>query len=124
MRALVTGCAGFIGSHLTESLLAGGHGVIGVDCFNENYGRSEKLRNLRRARSWDDFDFVPVDLSRGQLEDLVEESDCVFHLAAEPGVRSSFGRRFNDYVRNNLVATRHLLSALQSTPQKRVVYAS
>ena len=55
----MTGCAGFIGSHLTEALLSDGISVIGVDCFNDNYGRREKLRNLETAREWDHFDFVP-----------------------------------------------------------------
>ena len=50
MRALVTGCAGFIGSHLAESLLADGHAVLGIDCFNDNYRRAPKLANLQRAR--------------------------------------------------------------------------
>src|SRR3712207_4380390 len=108
MRALVTGCAGFIGSHLTESLLADGWDVVGIDCFNDNYGRRQKLRNLELAREWDDFDFVPVDLSRGDLAEFVSESDVVFHLAAEPGVRSSWGSRFETYARNNLLATQHL----------------
>ena len=56
MKALVTGCAGFIGSHLAESLLADGHQVVGIDCFNDNYGRDRKLRNLEVAREWDAFD--------------------------------------------------------------------
>ncbi|MFL5866237.1 MAG: GDP-mannose 4,6-dehydratase, partial [Thermoleophilaceae bacterium] len=72
MRALVTGCAGFIGSHLTEALLADGAAVIGVDCFNDNYQRPPKLRNLgHQAKDWDSFEFVPIDLSRGDLDDLV-----------------------------------------------------
>src|SRR5215208_599391 len=100
MRALVTGCAGFIGSHLTESLLNDGVDVLGIDCFNDNYGRQQKLHNLERAQEWDAFEFVPVDLSRGDLLELVEECDVVFHLAAEPGVRPSW-RRFERYVRNN-----------------------
>src|SRR5690348_14591467 len=105
MRALVTGCAGFIGSHLTESLLNDGEQVVGIDCFNDNYGRPIKLKYLERARDWESFDFVPVDLSRGALEDLVADVDVVFHLAAEPGVRSSWGGRFETYVRNNIMAT-------------------
>jgi UDP-glucose 4-epimerase len=124
MRALVTGCAGFIGSHLTEALLADGVGVVGVDCFNDNYARREKLQNLETARQWDDFDFVPVDLSRGELRDLVEECDVVYHLAAEPGVRSSWGLRFDQYLRNNVLATQLLLEAVRDLPGKRFVYAS
>src|SRR5215218_5317727 len=109
MRALVTGCAGFIGSHLTESLLADGEDVIGVDCFNDNYGRRDKLRNLEQAQAWDGFEFVPIDLARGDLHDVVAECDTIFHLAAEPGVRASWGGRFDAYVRNNVLATQHLL---------------
>jgi UDP-glucuronate 4-epimerase len=123
-RALVTGCAGFIGSHLTESLLADGVAVLGVDCFNDNYGRRQKLHNLEAAREWDAFDFVPVDLSRGELRELVEESDVVYHLAAEPGVRSSWGLRFDQYLRNNVLATQLLLESMRDSPEKRFVYAS
>ncbi len=124
MRALVTGCAGFVGSHLTESLLADGEDVIGVDCFNDNYGRREKLRNLERAMDWRGFEFVPIDLARGELFELVEECDTVFHLAAEPGVRSSWGDRFEQYLRNNVQATQQLLEAAASSPRTRLVYAS
>jgi nucleoside-diphosphate-sugar epimerase len=124
MKALVTGCAGFVGSHLTESLLADGHQVVGVDCFNDNYGRHRKLRNLEVAREWDAFDFVPIDLSRGQLRDAVADCDAVFHLAAEPGVRSSWGRRFESYVLNNIVATQHLVEAASEFPERPFVYAS
>jgi UDP-glucuronate 4-epimerase len=124
MRALVTGCAGFIGSHLTEALLNDGDEVVGVDCFNDNYGRPIKLQYLERARDWASFDFVPIDLSRGALEDLVADVDVVFHLAAEPGVRSSWGDRFETYVRNNIMATQHVLDAARANPRARVVYAS
>lgn len=125
MRALITGCAGFIGSHLGERLLEEGCAVRGVDCFNENYGRQAKLDNLRQAQQWDDFEFVPVDLSRGELDDLVEGCDVVVHLAAEPGVRPSWGERFEAYVRNNVIATQHLLDTLvRVAPETRLVYAS
>jgi nucleoside-diphosphate-sugar epimerase len=124
MRCLVTGCAGFIGSQLTESLLSDGVGVIGVDCFNDNYGRSQKLRNLRRVSGWVNFEFAPIDLSRGDLRELVAECDVVYHLAAEPGVRASWGGRFESYVRNNVQATQHLLEAAKQEPVMRFVYAS
>src|SRR3954451_3787631 len=122
--ALVTGCAGFIGSHLTESLLADGVPVLGVDCFNDNYGRAQKLENLAHARAWDAFEFVPIDLARGDLRDLVEEVDVVFHLAAEPGVRASWGARFEHYLRNNVQATQHLCEAVRAAGGARLVYAS
>lgn len=124
MKCLVTGCAGFIGSHLTESLLADGHAVIGIDCFNANYGRAEKLANLRVAQDWERFEFVPIDLARGELVDVVSECDVVFHLAAEPGVRPSWGDRFEAYVRNNIIATQLLLDAMRQWPERRIVYAS
>jgi len=124
MRALVTGCAGFIGSHLTEALLDGGHSVVGIDCFNDNYGREQKLTNLRHVREWTDFEFVPIDLSRGELLSFVRDADVVFHLAAEPGVRSSWGRRYERYVQNNILATQQLLEACREAPGVRMVFAS
>jgi UDP-glucuronate 4-epimerase len=124
VRFIVTGCAGFIGSHLAESLLDDGHQVIGLDCFNANYGRREKLRNLERAREWDGFEFVPIDLSRGELSEFVSDCDVVFHLAAEPGVGDSWGGRFEAYLRNNVLATQLLLDAMRQWPEKRLVYAS
>jgi len=123
-RAFVTGCAGFIGSRLTESLLEDGLTVVGVDCFNSNYGREQKLRNLDRAKQWEEFEFLPLDLARGELHDLLEECDLTFHLAAEPGVRASWGSRFEAYLRNNVLATQHMLDAAQAHPGKRFVYAS
>jgi nucleoside-diphosphate-sugar epimerase len=124
VRALVTGCAGFIGSHLVESLLADGHTVLGIDCFNDNYRRAPKLANLTRARDHDTFEFVPFDLARGDLFDLVADSEVIFHLAAEPGVRSSWGDRFELFVRNNVLATQRLLEAAAVERPRRVVYAS
>lgn len=123
-RALVTGCAGFIGSHLAESLLSDGVEVLGIDCFNDNYGRPQKLQNLRHLTSWENFEFAPIDLSRGALEDIVSECAVAFHLAAEPGVRTSWGARYEQYLRNNVLATQHILEALRATGQIRLVYAS
>lgn len=124
MPQLVTGCAGFIGSHLTEALLDDGIEVVGIDCFNDNYARPEKLANLERIKNWDAFDFIPIDLARGDLHELVADCDVVYHLAAEPGVRSSWGGRFDLYLRNNVLATQHVLEAVKASPEKRLVYAS
>jgi UDP-glucose 4-epimerase len=123
MKALITGCAGFIGSHLAESLLEDGHAVVGVDAFTDNYELQRKLDNLERSRSWDAFDFFPLDVTRG-LGRLVDGCDVIFHLAAEPGVRSSWGARFDDYVRNNIGATKAVLQAAGAQGGLRVVYAS
>jgi UDP-glucuronate 4-epimerase len=124
MKVLVTGCAGFIGSHLTESLLADDVEVVGVDCFNDNYGRAQKLRNLDHFLRIEGFEFTPIDLARGDLVELVAECDVIYHLAAEPGVRTSWGSRFELYLRNNMLATQHLLEATAQNPVKRFVYAS
>jgi UDP-glucuronate 4-epimerase len=124
VRVLVTGCAGFIGSHLTESLLGDGIEVVGVDCLNDNYGRDQKLSNLTHAHHWDGFSFMPVDLTRGNLDVVVADVEVIFHLAAEPGVRASWGSRFETYVRNNLLATQMLLESVKSVGACRFVYAS
>jgi dTDP-D-glucose 4,6-dehydratase len=79
--------------------------------LNNNYGRRQKLVNLEQATDWDGFEFVPVDLARGDLFERVAESEVIFRLAAEPGVRASWGQRFDAYVWNNIVASQHLLDA-------------
>jgi UDP-glucuronate 4-epimerase len=123
-RVLVTGAAGFIGSHLTDSLLADGHEVLGVDCFNDNYDSVIKRANIDRARLHPSFRLEVADLARAELAPLIEDRDVIFHLAAEPGVRPSWGRRFDRYVHNNVVATQRLLEASASRPERRFVYAS
>jgi UDP-glucuronate 4-epimerase len=123
-RALVTGCAGFIGSHLAESLLADGHDVLGIDCFNANYAPAEKRANLERAAAHDRFRLITADLACVDPAALLDECDVVFHLAAEPGVRSSWGRRFTRFLRHNVVACQKLLEAAAATPERRFVYAS
>jgi nucleoside-diphosphate-sugar epimerase len=123
-RALVTGCAGFIGSHLTEALLADGYDVAGVDCFTDNYPAPEKAANLARAREHPRFALHLADLAAADPRPLLDGCDVVFHLAAEPGVRSSWGRRFERFLRNNVDATQRLLEAARETPGRRFVYAS
>jgi nucleoside-diphosphate-sugar epimerase len=123
-RALVTGCAGFIGSHLTEALLAGGHEVVGLDCFSDNYPAAQKRSNLARALEHARFELHAVDLATAGLASILDGCDVVFHLAAEPGVRSSWGSRFERFLHNNVEATQRLLEALRATPGTRLVYAS
>jgi UDP-glucose 4-epimerase len=123
-RALVTGCAGFIGSQLAEALLAGGHDVVGIDCFTDNYPGEHKQANLVPARDHDRFTFVDADLVTTDVEALLDGCDAVFHLAAEPGVRSSWGQKFDRYLRNNIRATQRLLEASAASPERRIVYAS
>jgi UDP-glucuronate 4-epimerase len=124
-RALVTGCAGFIGSHLTERLLDDGCEVIGIDCFTDYYARELKEGNLERARESPNFTLVEADLSVDPLIMALEGVDVVFHLAAQPGVRGSFGDGFARYLRHNLLATQRLLEAVATTgPERPVVYAS
>ena len=123
-RALVTGCAGFIGSHLAEALLTEGYEVLGIDSFNDNYSLVHKQANLAAARDHERFAFMSADLVTVNAVQLLDGVDVVFHLAAEPGVRSSWGQRFDRYLRNNVRATQRLLDASAATPERRIVYAS
>ncbi len=125
MKVLVTGVAGFIGSHVAEALLARGDSVVGVDCFLDYYPRAVKERNLVGPRTHSGFTFVEADLAAADLEPLVAGCDAVIHLAAQAGVRASWGQDFRIYVDSNIHATQRLLEACatQSTPP-RVVYSS
>src|SRR5829696_8661934 len=101
METLVTGCAGFIGSHLADALLAAGHRVLGVDSLLENYPASIKSANLSKAINSEQFKFVETELVRSDLRPITRNVDVIFHLAAEPGVRTSWGSHFDSYVHNN-----------------------
>ena len=125
MRALVTGAAGFIGSHLAEALLDDGHTVIGVDCFTPFYDESQKRENLEDALTSPRFELVESDLRTGAIEELLDGVDTVFHQAAQAGVRLSWSKGFADYVEHNVIATQRLLEAVAAArPTARVVYAS
>lgn len=121
---LVTGAAGFIGSHLCERLLAEGCAVLGLDCFTDTYDRRQKEANLRVARQHPAFRLVEVDLCTAELAPLLAEVAYVFHLAAEPGVRASWGGSFARYVERNVLATQRLLEAARGRSLRRFVLAS
>ena len=123
-RVLVTGCAGFLGSHLSERLVDQGHTVLGVDCFAPYYSRETKERNLERVRDEPRFALVELDLATGALESLMDGVDTVFHLAAQAGVVGSFGASFEIYARNNILATQRLLEAAANASPVAFVYAS
>jgi UDP-glucose 4-epimerase len=122
-RALVTGAAGFIGSTLTERLLADGVAVTGVDCFTDFYDPALKRRNLEVAQRHAGFHLLELDLGGADLAAL-PEVDVVFHQAAQAGVRSSWGRDFATYVHHNILATQRLLERYRDSRLERFVYAS
>jgi nucleoside-diphosphate-sugar epimerase len=124
MKALVTGVAGFIGSTLAEKLLADGADVVGLDCFTDYYPRTLKERNLAPAKRHPDFRFVESRIQDADLRSLLADRTHVFHLAAQAGVRQSWGRDFSVYTTNNVEATQVLLEACIGLPLERMVYAS
>lgn len=129
MRCLVTGVAGFVGSHLAERLLKDGHSVCGIDAFIDYYPRALKERNLAELRDYDSFRFIEGNLLDIYLPTVLEGMDWVFHQAAQAGVRASWGKEFARYVDCNVLATQLLLEAAmeqekRGMPLQRIVYAS
>jgi len=124
MRLLVTGAAGFIGSHLCRSLVDQGHEVTGVDSFTDFYPRWMKESALETIATRTGFTFIGEDLNRLDLRALLDGRDAVFHLAAQAGVRQSWGRSFESYVLNNIQNTQRLLEAARGVRPSRLVFAS
>jgi nucleoside-diphosphate-sugar epimerase len=124
MRAFVTGVAGFVGSTLAEHLVESGADVVGIDCFTDNYPRSMKERNLAGLRDIARFRFVESRIQHADLTALLSDRTHVFHLAAQPGVRKSWGHEFAVYTENNIEATQVLLEACAGLTLDRIVYAS
>jgi UDP-glucose 4-epimerase len=124
MKALVTGVAGFIGSTLAERLLEEGANVVGIDCFTDYYPRPLKERNLGALSTHRNFRFIEARMQDADLGALLADRTHVFHLAAQAGVRKSWGKDFSVYTVNNIDATQALLEACVERPIERVVYAS
>ena len=124
MRAFVTGVAGFIGSTLAERLLATSADVVGIDCFSDYYPRPIKERNLSALGGHPRFRFIESRVQDADLVRLLDDRTHVFHLAAQAGVRKSWGHDFAIYTTNNIEATQVLLEACAKLTLERVVYAS
>jgi UDP-glucose 4-epimerase len=124
MKALVTGTAGFIGSHLSDALLRQGADVVGIDCFTDYYAREVKERNLAPLRAHGRFRFVEDALQTTDLDALLDGVTHVYHQAAQAGVRKSWGADFQVYTSHNIDATQRLLEAVKGRPLHRFVYAS
>jgi nucleoside-diphosphate-sugar epimerase len=124
MIALVTGAAGFIGSHLCEHLLASGDEVRAIDAFTDYYSRARKEENLSAARGDNRFMFAEGDVQDICLTEMLDGVDVVYHLAGQPGVRTSWGSDFELYVQRNVLATQRLLECCRLRPPAKLVYAS
>jgi len=122
VKVVVTGAAGFIGSHLVDRLLAQDHEVAGIDSFTDYYTRPAKEQNLAAARANPRFTFATADLAQDDLGPALEGAEVVYHLAGRPGVRAAL-MQFDQYWHENVVATHHLLEAVKGTHLKSLVYA-
>ena len=124
MRILVTGCAGFIGSHLCERLLADGHLVTGVDSLTDYYDPAIKWRNLTDCLESTRFHFLHKSID-WLADSELHDAECVYHLAGRPGVRNSWSGEFQAYVAENILTTQYLLDQLRGSRRlRRFVFAS
>lgn len=123
-KCLVTGVAGFIGSHLADRLMVEGHEVVGIDRLSDYYPLATKQRNLQPLLLSPRFRFVEESLCSCDLRSLLEGVEVVFHEAAQPGVRASWGQTFQVYSEDNILATQRLLEACKGSQVQRFVYAS
>ena len=123
-HVMVTGVAGFIGSHLAEALLDRGYQVVGVDGFTPSYATADKWANLAGLLDQPGFELVRGDLANLDLTELLRGAAAVFHQAAQAGVRSSWGQEFASYVHHNVLATQRLLEACARSAVPRLILAS
>jgi nucleoside-diphosphate-sugar epimerase len=124
MNYLVTGAAGFIGSHLCKHLIRDGAHIFALDAFTDFYSRSIKENNIQSLNSHPHFELIPADILDTDLDIIMDKVDIVFHLAAQAGVRTSWGSHFFIYTRNNIDATQVLLEAATKAKLKKFIYAS
>lgn len=124
MKCIITGVAGFIGSHLAQKLVAEGHEVIGIDCFTDYYARPIKEENLKELKGKPQFHLLEKDLVNIDLKREIPKVDWIFHHAAQAGVRKSWGKYFEQYTRSNILATQVLLEYCREIEINKFIYAS
>jgi len=124
LKTLVTGAAGFIGSHLCEYLIEQGCRVLGIDCFMDNYPRAIKEANISNLRSHQNFEFVEGSLLEVDITGLLDRVNLVFHQSALAGVRTSWGKNFKVYTDNNILGTQTLLEACKEQRVEKFIFAS
>ncbi|MET7697867.1 NAD-dependent epimerase/dehydratase family protein [Streptomyces sp. NPDC005485] len=124
MRSVVTGAAGFIGSHLCEHLLSCGDEVLGVDALTDFYEPARKRENLSRLLGSERFTLLRADLLKVPLETVFAGTDAVYHLAGQPGVRGSWGTEFGVYLERNVLVTQRVLETARDIGLRRLVFAS
>jgi len=124
LRYLLTGVAGFIGSHLAEHLLGRGDSVLGVDCFTDFYPRAIKEKNLAGLKGQKGFEFIEANLLNLDLPPLLKRVEGIFHLSAQAGVRNSWGRDFDYYLQHNIKVTQLILEAMKEFPKLRMIFSS
>ena len=124
MKAIVTGAAGFVGSHLCAYLLDQGDEVVGIDSFTDYYAPRLKEANLATVQDRDGFTMHRLDITCAPLTTLFEGADVVYHLAGQPGVRGSWGEEFQPYLQRNVLASQRVLEAARDVSLWKVVYAS
>ncbi|AFY78751.1 MAG: GDP-mannose 4,6-dehydratase [Hydrococcus sp. C42_A2020_068] len=123
--SIVTGVAGFIGSHLAEALLKQGERVIGIDEFNDYYEPSFKRRNISSLESYSSFELIEGSIHELNWQELLANAETLYHQAAQAGVRASWGESFRHYTERNINATQIILEAAkESKSLKRLVFAS
>jgi UDP-glucose 4-epimerase len=125
VKFVVTGACGFIGSHLCDRLIEAGHEVIGIDGFVPFYPREAKEQNIAKAKASGRFTLHETLIERAEdLPSLLEGATAIYHLAAQAGVRASWGDDFAGYVDHNVLGTQKLLEAAVTAGTSRVIYAS